>query len=101
MKALFWATSPGPKRLPHVDVDGQYNSSLMYKSAGRSAFVPPIQVDAAHTALCSSQTVCIRGHINMGADILSRQGLKPGEWKLHPEVNLAGIRQNGSVPVGL
>lgn len=56
MKALFWATSPGPKRLPHVDVDGQHNSSLMYKSAGRSAFVPPVQVGAAHTALGPSQT---------------------------------------------
>lgn len=34
----------------------KHNSSLMYKSAGRSAFVPPIQVDRAHTALGSSQT---------------------------------------------
>ncbi len=93
MKALFWATSPGPKRLPHVDVDGQHNSSLMCKSAGRSAFV--------HTALGSSQTVCIPGHSNMGAGILMRQGLKPGQWKLHPEVNLAEIQQSGSVPVGL
>lgn len=101
MKALFWATSPGPKWLPHVDVDGQHNSSLMCKSAGRSAFVPPVQVGAAHTALGSSQTVCIPGHSNMGAGILSRQGLKPGQWKLHPEVNLAEIQQSGSVPVGL
>ncbi len=26
------------------------------------------------------------GHLNVGADILSRQGPRPGEWRLHPEV---------------
>ncbi len=25
-------------------------------------------------------------HLNMGADILSRQALRAGEWMLHPEV---------------
>ncbi len=28
----------------------------------------------------------IPGHLNVGADILSRQGPRPGEWRLHPEV---------------
>uniref|UniRef100_A0A671R633 Plectin-like n=1 Tax=Sinocyclocheilus anshuiensis TaxID=1608454 RepID=A0A671R633_9TELE len=27
-----------------------------------------------------------RGDQNQGADVLSRQGLRPGEWRLHPEV---------------
>ncbi|KAI2645069.1 hypothetical protein H4Q32_028444 [Labeo rohita] len=30
--------------------------------------------------------VHVPGHLNMGADILSRQGLRPGEWMLYPEV---------------
>ncbi len=34
----------------------------------------------------SLRAVQIPGHLNMGADILSRQGLRPGEWMLHPEV---------------
>ncbi len=33
----------------------------------------------------SLRTVHIPGHLNMGADILSRQGPRPGEWMLHPE----------------
>ncbi|XDV44749.1 hypothetical protein PO909_012989 [Leuciscus waleckii] len=28
----------------------------------------------------------IPGYLNQGADILSRQGPRPGEWRLHPEV---------------
>ncbi len=36
--------------------------------------------------LFSLRTVHIPGHLNMGADILSRQGPRPGEWRLHPEV---------------
>ncbi|KAI2662206.1 Contactin-associated protein 1 [Labeo rohita] len=40
-------------------------------------------------SLCGPRTlraVHVPGHLNMGADILSRQGLRPGEWILHPEV---------------
>ncbi|MCI4385511.1 hypothetical protein PGIGA_G00051370, partial [Pangasianodon gigas] len=36
--------------------------------------------------LLSLRAVYIPGHLNMGADILSRQGPKPGEWRLHPDV---------------
>ncbi len=36
--------------------------------------------------LLSLQATCIPGAHNIGADILSRQGLRPGEWRLHPEV---------------
>ncbi len=32
------------------------------------------------------RAVYIPGHFNVGADILSRQGPRPGEWMLHPEV---------------
>ncbi len=34
----------------------------------------------------SLRAVYIPGHLNVGADILSRQGPRPGEWRLHPEV---------------
>ncbi len=34
----------------------------------------------------SLRAVYIPGHLNIGADILSRQGPRPGEWRLHPEV---------------
>jgi len=30
--------------------------------------------------------MCIPGVQNQGADILSRQGLRAGEWRLHPEM---------------
>ncbi len=36
--------------------------------------------------LLSLRTVHIPGHLNMGADILSRQWSRPGEWMLPPEV---------------
>ncbi|KAL0153220.1 hypothetical protein M9458_051474, partial [Cirrhinus mrigala] len=36
--------------------------------------------------LLSLRVVHIPGHLNVGAGILSRQGPRPGEWMLHPEV---------------
>ncbi|KAI2644756.1 Gag-Pol polyprotein [Labeo rohita] len=36
--------------------------------------------------LLSLRAVHLPGYLNMGADSLSRQGLRPGEWMLHPEV---------------
>ncbi|XP_048030341.1 uncharacterized protein LOC125257733 [Megalobrama amblycephala] len=38
--------------------------------------------------LLSLRAAYIPGVQNIGADILSRQGLRPGEWRLHPEVVL-------------
>ncbi|XP_032365670.1 uncharacterized protein LOC116682766 [Etheostoma spectabile] len=36
--------------------------------------------------LLSLRAMFIPGLQNQGADLLSRQGLRPGEWRLHPEV---------------
>ncbi|KAI2664367.1 enzymatic polyprotein [Labeo rohita] len=36
--------------------------------------------------LLSLRAVHVPGNLNMGADILSRQGQRAGEWMLHPEV---------------
>ncbi len=49
--------------------------------------------------LLSLRAVHIPGHLNMGADILSRQGLRPGEWMLHPEVVNQIMRVFGYNPV--
>ncbi len=40
----------------------------------------------AHGRLRSLRVVYIPGHLNMGADVLSRQGPRHGEWMLHPDV---------------
>ncbi|XP_059409232.1 uncharacterized protein LOC132143098 [Carassius carassius] len=40
----------------------------------------------AQDKFLSLRAVHIPGHMNMGADILSRQGPRPGEWRLHTEV---------------
>ncbi|XP_053095546.1 uncharacterized protein LOC113539310 [Pangasianodon hypophthalmus] len=49
--------------------------------------------------LLSLRAVYIPGHLDMGADILSRQGPRPGEWRLPPEVvkqiwRVFGLAQN-------
>ncbi len=40
----------------------------------------------SQSKLLSLRAVYIPGHLNVGADSLSRQGPWPGEWMLHPEV---------------
>ncbi|KAL0159531.1 hypothetical protein M9458_043256, partial [Cirrhinus mrigala] len=51
--------------------------------------------------LLSLRAVHIPGHLNVGADILSRQGPWPGEWMLHPEVVKQIWRIFGSAQVDL
>ncbi|KAI2644938.1 ORF V: Enzymatic polyprotein [Labeo rohita] len=41
--------------------------------------------------LLSLRAVHVPGYLNVGADVLSRQGPRPGEWMLHPEVVLPGV----------
>ncbi|XP_026084954.1 uncharacterized protein LOC113060276, partial [Carassius auratus] len=40
----------------------------------------------SQSKLLSLRAVYIPGKQNVGADIMSRQGPRPGEWKLHPQV---------------
>ncbi|KAI2645044.1 ORF V: Enzymatic polyprotein [Labeo rohita] len=62
--------------------------------------------------LLSLRAVYLPGYLNVGADILSRQGPRPGEWMLHPEVvkqiwrvfgpaqvDLFAIRENTQCPL--
>ncbi|KAL0195548.1 hypothetical protein M9458_009120, partial [Cirrhinus mrigala] len=51
--------------------------------------------------LLSLRAVHIPGHLNVGTDILSRQGPRPGEWMLHPEVVKQIWRIFGSAQVDL
>ncbi len=73
-----------------VRVD-KHSGSLLHKSPGRTAFTPPEQASAAGSALAQDKFLSLRviyipGHMNVGADLLSRQTMTHGEWKLHPEV---------------
>ncbi len=49
----------------------------------------------------SLRAIYIPGHLNVGADILSRQGPRPGEWRLHPEVVKQILRVFGQAQVDL
>ncbi len=50
--------------------------------------------------LLSLRTVHIPGHLKMGADILSRQGPRPGEWRLHQaQVDLFATREVTHCPL--
>ncbi len=51
--------------------------------------------------LLSLRATCIPGAHNIGADILSRQGLRPGEWRLHPEVVELMWKEFGQAQVDL
>lgn len=46
----------------------------------------------AQTMFLSIRAVHIPGHLNLGADLLSRRGLDPGGWRLHLQV-VSLIRQ--------
>ncbi|KAI2657596.1 Transposon Ty3-G Gag-Pol polyprotein [Labeo rohita] len=48
--------------------------------------------------LLSLRAVYLPGYLNVGADILSRQGPRPGEWMLHPEVVKQIWRVSSSSP---
>ena len=41
------------------------------------------------------------GNVNLGADILLRQGLRPGEWRLHSQVVESMWQKYGQVEVDL
>ncbi|KAL0169055.1 hypothetical protein M9458_037277, partial [Cirrhinus mrigala] len=64
--------------------------------------------------LLSLRAVHVPGHLNVGADVLSRQVPRPGEWMLHPkvvkqiwkvfgpaQVDLFATRENAQSPLGL
>ncbi len=75
--------STRPEKSPCVGAHRQHSGGLLYQSPGCLRSCPLYKL--VHQIL-SLRAVHIPGHLNMGADILSRQGLRHGEWMLHPEV---------------
>ncbi len=74
--------SPRPERPSCASSHRQHIGGLLHQPPGwrgRSFLW-------AQGKLLSLSAVYIPGHLNQVADILSRQGLRPGEWKLHTEV---------------
>ncbi len=63
----------------YINHQGGLRSRLLYKLAHRILVW-------SQDKLLSLRAVHIPGHLNMGADILSRQGPRPGKWMLHPEL---------------
>ncbi len=81
--------SSRPERSPCFGAHRHHRGSLLCQTPRRSASAPPVQAGAcvwAHGKLRSLRVVYIPEHLNMGADILSRQGPRPRELMLHPEV---------------
>ncbi|KAI2644404.1 hypothetical protein H4Q32_030891 [Labeo rohita] len=63
----------------HINHQGGLRSRPLYKLAHQILVW-------SQDKLLSLRAVYIPGHLNLGADILLRQGPRPGEWMLHPEV---------------
>ncbi|KAI2668514.1 Transposon Ty3-G Gag-Pol polyprotein [Labeo rohita] len=80
-----WFLSQGPmlgapcRRVMFINHQGGLCSRPLYK------LVHQILV-WSQDKLLSLRAVYVPGHLNLGADILSRQGPSPREWMLHPEV---------------
>ncbi len=82
---------PAVERLPCPSACGQNGGSLLHKSTGRTAFARLNRLAQqvllwAQDKFLSLRAIYIPGHMNVGADLLSRQAVTHGEWKLLPEV---------------
>ncbi len=53
----------------------------------------------AQDKFLSLRAIYIPGHMNVGADLLSRQAVTHGEWKLSSQSNLGEILQSGGGPL--
>ncbi len=82
---------PRPERPSCASTHKQYVGGLLHQPPGGSALAPLYRLARqillwAQGKLLSLRAVYIPGYLNQGADILSRQELRPGEWMLHTEV---------------
>ncbi len=74
-----------------VSQDGQHDRSFLPESSRRITFSPLYRLARsvllwAQTKFLSIRAVHDPGHLNSGADLLSRQKLEDGEWRLHSQV---------------
>ncbi len=84
----------------------QHIGGLLHKSPGGLRSHPLCKLACqillwSQGMLLSLRAACIPGVQNIGADILSRQGLRPGEWRLYPEVVEMIWREFGQAQVDL
>ncbi len=82
---------PRPERSPCVGAHRQHSGGLLHHSPGGSALAPVVQTGTPDPLVVPGQVLSLRalyipGYLNVGPDVLSRQGPRPGEWMLHPEV---------------
>ncbi len=84
----------------------QHIGGLLHKSPGGFAVTSTLQTGVPNPPVVPREVVVSLsslhpgGH-NIGADILSRQGLRPREWRLHPEVVELIWREFGQAQVDL
>ncbi len=73
--------SPKPKRSPCVGAQRQHSGGLLYQPPRRRPLYRLVHQNLVWPwdKLLSLRAVYIPGHLNVGADILSRQGPGPGE----------------------
>ncbi len=68
--------------------DRQHSGSSIHQQAGGSRLPHLMQATKlwqwAHPLFCSLRAIHVLGLPNMAADILSRGGSNPGEWRLYP-----------------
>ncbi len=69
----------------------QHIGGLLHKSPGRFEVTSTLQTGVPNPPVVLKEVVVSASNLhpgahNIGADILSRQGLRPGDWRLHPEV---------------
>ncbi|KAL0160068.1 hypothetical protein M9458_043793, partial [Cirrhinus mrigala] len=69
-----------------VELPDSLVDEAVFQAAASSLFLPHKILVWSQHKLLSLRAVHVPGHLNMGADVLSRQGPRPGEWMLHPEV---------------
>ncbi len=84
----------------------QHIGGLLHKSPGGLRSHPLCKLACqillwSQWMLLSLRAACIPAVQNIGADILSRQGLRPGEWRLYPEVVEMIWREFGQAQVDL
>ncbi len=75
----------------HFFQDGQHDGSFLSEPSRGITFSPLYRLVRsvllrAQTKFLSVRAVYITGHLNSGADLLSRQRMENREWRLHPQV---------------
>ncbi len=103
----FDVFSPHPRGASYHSQDGQHGGCVPHKPSGRFTVAHPGQACAPSSPwsqykFLSLRAVHVPGILNLAADFLSRQKLRPGEWMLnHQTVSqiLGSVWQSGSGPL--